>query len=325
MISYAQNLEDGMLARAFKDKPDGFYIDVGAMDPVQGSVTKHFYDLGWRGINLEPDQRYFEKLLSARPRDVNLAVCAGHVSEKRTFFLFDDQGISTLNSDFRDHFSAQGSQYQTVEIDVRPLSQICSEYNVSEIDFLKIDAEGWEKEILLGADFRKYRPKIVLLESTKPFSNEDISASWEPFLLSFDYLFVYFDGLNRFYIREESPELKAAFAFPPNVLDGFVHYSVVEQIGHLETKVTELSSELKLTSELAEQLRREKDSESEKARLLSVEVQRLERSLEEVNRSVAKLQEEVLSARLWAGRLSQERAQERSRANHLERKLQQTV
>lgn len=325
MISYAQNLEDGMLARAFKDKSEGFYIDIGAMDPVQGSVTKHFYDLGWWGINLEPDQRYFEKLLSARPRDINLAVCAGQAAEKRTFFLFEDQGISTLNSDFRDHFAAQGIPYQPVEIDVRPLAQICSEYNVPEIDFLKIDAEGWEREILLGADFRRYRPKIVLLESTKPFSNEDISISWEPFLLSFDYLFVYFDGLNRFYIRKENSELKAAFAFPPNVLDGFVHYSTVEQIQQFQAKVTDLSRELELKSELAEQLQRDKNDESEKVRRLDAEVQRLERSLAEVSRSAARLQEESLSARLWVGRLSQERAQAKLRADQLERRLQQGV
>ncbi|MDA1234832.1 MAG: hypothetical protein O3A53_08525 [Acidobacteria bacterium] len=59
MKSSAQNREDVMLARAFDHKTDGFYIDVGAMDPDEMSITRYFYDLGWRGINVEPDPRFF--------------------------------------------------------------------------------------------------------------------------------------------------------------------------------------------------------------------------------------------------------------------------
>ena len=75
MISYAQNREDVLLARVFHDVKAGFYVDVGANDPEHCSVTKHFYDLGWRGINFEPG-RVFEKLAAARPRDINLNVAA---------------------------------------------------------------------------------------------------------------------------------------------------------------------------------------------------------------------------------------------------------
>ena len=60
-ISYAQNFEDVILRRALKDIEKGFYVDVGAHDPVIDSVTKAFYDLGWRGINIEPVKEWFEK------------------------------------------------------------------------------------------------------------------------------------------------------------------------------------------------------------------------------------------------------------------------
>ena len=62
IVSYAQNFEDVMLHRALKNIDQGFYIDVGANDPEIDSVTKAFYDMGWRGINIEPVAEWFEKL-----------------------------------------------------------------------------------------------------------------------------------------------------------------------------------------------------------------------------------------------------------------------
>src|SRR3990170_2668962 len=73
-ISYAQNFEDVILRRVLKDVEQGFYIDVGASDPVDDSVTKAFYDLGWHGINIEPIPTYFNLLCEHRPRDINLPV-----------------------------------------------------------------------------------------------------------------------------------------------------------------------------------------------------------------------------------------------------------
>ena len=85
MISYAQNYEDVLLARLFGGRTTGFYVDIGAMDPVLDSVTKHFYDLGWHGINVEPVKELFDDLVMQRPRDVN--VCAA---------ISDQPGDATL-------------------------------------------------------------------------------------------------------------------------------------------------------------------------------------------------------------------------------------
>src|SRR5260370_30165694 len=108
MISYAQNFEDVSLNRVFAGRQDGFYIDVGAMDPIDGSVTKAFYDAGWRGINIEPDPRFHAKLVAERVRDVNLSDALGGSPETRPLYLFNDQGLSTLNEAFRDHFIEPG-------------------------------------------------------------------------------------------------------------------------------------------------------------------------------------------------------------------------
>ena len=70
-ISYAQNYEDVMLWRALKHIDKGFYVDVGANDPIIDSVTAAFYERGWRGINIEPMRSYHEHLCAARPLDIN--------------------------------------------------------------------------------------------------------------------------------------------------------------------------------------------------------------------------------------------------------------
>jgi hypothetical protein len=70
MLTYAQNFEDVMLARLFSKQADGFYVDVGGWHPEIHSVTKFFYDRGWRGVNVEPIRRNWEAFVAERPRDI---------------------------------------------------------------------------------------------------------------------------------------------------------------------------------------------------------------------------------------------------------------
>src|SRR4051812_9289860 len=99
LISYAQNREDIILNAFFKDIKDGFYIDVGANDPVHESVTKLFYLKGWRGINIEPSENLHRRLLADRPRDINLKLgVSDHDGElKFREYLLGD-GLSTFSN-----------------------------------------------------------------------------------------------------------------------------------------------------------------------------------------------------------------------------------
>ena len=227
MISYGQNFEDVLLARVFKGRSKGFYIDIGAMDPVEGSITKHFYDLGWSGINIEPDERFYDKLRLARPRDLNLCIAVGDTQEDRTFYQFEAQGLSTLSTENFRYFADKHFPYRELTVAVTTLADICRSYVHGPIDFLKIDAEGWEAAIIRGADWQCFRPLVLVIESTKPYSYIPTWHEWEPVLLEAGYRFTYSDGVNRYYVREESSELAACFEFPPNVLDNFQPYETV--------------------------------------------------------------------------------------------------
>jgi hypothetical protein len=86
MISYSQNLEDVMIARLFPHEYRGFYIDVGAADPENLSVTCHFYNQGWSGVNVEPVTKFYDRLQQMRPRDITLKVAIGDTPGKSLFF-----------------------------------------------------------------------------------------------------------------------------------------------------------------------------------------------------------------------------------------------
>lgn len=222
-ISYAQNFEDVMLWRALKHVEIGFYIDVGANDPHQDSVTRAFYEHGWRGINIEPVSQWFEKLVRERPRDINLQVAAGAQTGETKIFEISDTGLSTMDKVIAErHEAERGYQIVEYKVPVMTLTEICSSLHMAPIHFLKIDVEGAEKQVLEGIDFSVIRPWIILIESTLPTTQIEDYSNWEPILLNANYEYVYFDGLNRFYVAQERSELRNSFRTPPNVFDGFV-------------------------------------------------------------------------------------------------------
>ncbi len=220
--SYAQNFEDVMLWRALGHIDGGFYIDVGAQDPVLDSVTCAFYERGWRGINIEPVPEYYAALVAARPEDVNLQVVAVDAPGSVTLYSIPDTGLSTLDPTIAAMHAARGWKVQRLIVEQLTLAEICRQHAPSDIHFLKIDVEGVERETLAGADWHAHRPWIVLVEATLPNSPEENWGPWEPILTGAGYRFVWFDGLNRFYVaRERASELERHFRVPPNTFDRF--------------------------------------------------------------------------------------------------------
>jgi FkbM family methyltransferase len=223
LVSFAQNQEDIMLWRALRSVRNGFYIDVGAADPVEWSVTKLFYDHGWHGVNLEPQITYFASLSETRPHDTNLRFAAGRESGLRTFYSIDKSGLSTFDSEIAARHRSNGWNIVEEATEVLTLAEICHRYHPhGAIHFLKIDVEGNEGDVLSGADFQRFRPWIVLVEATLPMSQQESYTDWEPVLTSQGYGFVWFDGLNRFYLADEMcDELGQYFRLQPNIFDGF--------------------------------------------------------------------------------------------------------
>ncbi len=224
MISYAQNFEDVLLRRVLRDVTAGFYVDVGAQDPVVDSVTKHFYDSGWHGINLEPHPSYFVALRNARPRDINLNLAASDRAQMVQFHFIDHSGLSSTSSGALAVAAAHGLSARTGQVAAERMAAILADHRAGEIHFMKIDVEGGEAAVLRGMDFARWRPWILVIEGTRPNDPTPCWDEFEPLALTARYVPVYFDGLNRWYLREESMARASLFDVPVNVFDRFVRW-----------------------------------------------------------------------------------------------------
>jgi FkbM family methyltransferase len=235
-VSYAQNFEDVMLWRALRHVDGGFYIDVGAADPDQGSVTRAFYDLGWRGINIEPEPDYAAALRMRRPEDVNLEVAVGASPGQAVLRRISGTGLSTFDEQIAaDHAKAGYPEAEPLPVAVRTLSDIWQAHAPSDVHFLKIDAEGSERDVLLGADLMHQRPWIIVVEATEPFSPTKKTEAFEDLLLAAGYRFRWFDGLNAWYVAaEHDDELRGAFETPPNYFDDFVMGNFLAEAGRAD-------------------------------------------------------------------------------------------
>ena len=213
--SHMDDMEDVILYNLFHDTKDIFYIDIGANDPWTSSVTKLIYDHGGSGINIEPIPELAELYPIERPRDV--IICAGVGKEKSKMTLYLQGMITGEGSTLKRGIEVNKSQ--SITIDVYTLRDICQKYirDNQTIHFLKIDVEGVEKDVLLGADFDYYRPWCVIMESTLPNTNIPCYEHWEELLLNKSYHLAFSHGVNRYYVADEHKELDEKF-IPVEVL-----------------------------------------------------------------------------------------------------------
>ena len=253
-VSYAQNYEDVMLWRALKHVKKGFYVDVGANDPKIDSVTQAFYERDWHGINIEPVQDFYDALCRERPRDINLPYAVGAAEGELAFFEVPETGISSAvaSAVYKNRFLNNRTVIEK-KVLVTTLNKILDEYVREEIQFLKIDVEGYEKPVLEGLDLSKWRPWILIVEATIPNSTVTNNEFNESNIISSNYSFVYFDGLNRYYIANEHPELHEPFSAPPNVFDYFIPFNQIK----LNKEIEALHSKKELAEKNIEGLQRE--------------------------------------------------------------------
>jgi FkbM family methyltransferase len=245
-IVYAQNGEDILLNRFFAWMWHGFYIDVGASDPVEFSVTKFFSQRGWRGINIEPITALYEKFCVDRPRDINLNVGVSNEPGTLTFYEATTLNgiLSTFSASQAEIHAKSGYEFRTRQVPVMTLAEVCEQYVHGPIDFLSIDVEGFERKVLEGFDLRRWRPRVLLMEANEPCTTTPSHHEWEDLVLGNEYLYATYDGLNRYYVRAEDRELLPRLTTPVYDRPLFIHREEYERQVELETKCRQLRASL---------------------------------------------------------------------------------
>jgi FkbM family methyltransferase len=252
-ISYAQNREDFLIAAFFPDVAVGHYVDVGASDPSQYSVTKLFYDQGWSGINIEPIPQLADALRSERPRDVTVQVALGAEQRSLTFRQYAGTGLSTYNADIMAKHAAQetpeSADFIEYPVDVVPLSTVLREHPIPHLHFLKIDVEGSEFDVLAGNDWSSFRPELLCIET------DHVVRDWTPILADAGYSQVFHDGLNAYFLASEAQHRAEFFRYPQAVLSAPV--IVTLDVGSQLDRANDLSEKVKtLTGQVDDVTRR---------------------------------------------------------------------
>ena len=174
--SYAMDGEDTAVLNYFKDKKNGFYVDVGSYHPTHRNNTYLLYKKNWNGINIDTSQFSIELFNYMRPNDLNYE-CA--VSNKNQFVkLFYQKELSQLSTTESDQAKNvfQGN-IKEKEIKAFTLDEILErgKYKNSKIDFLDIDVEGADLKVLEGLSFDKFKPELICIEiHSKEIKKSDI-------------------------------------------------------------------------------------------------------------------------------------------------------
>lgn len=192
--SWSQGGEDLALVHAFANLKSGRYIDVGAHHPDRFSVTRHLYQRGWSGINIEANPSLVEIFDRRRPRDLNLNFAVG-TENSYSLTVFTESAISTIDQEWKEKFLEENNQIiDTLNVKGISLREIINEhFSDQQVDLLSIDAEGSDLNILESLNFETLDPsrypKWLLLEASPPVDSAlntpsvkfAIQAGYEPY------------------------------------------------------------------------------------------------------------------------------------------------
>lgn len=169
-MSYSSWGEDKVLSFIFKNHPSGFYVDIGAYHPEYASNTKVLFDKGWSGINVDANQEMINRFKDYRPNDINLNLAiANNDQETVDYYVFDEWATSnTISDEFKETFVNQGINVSNiVKLPCLKLGKVLDTYlptDIKQVDFMSIDVETFDYEVLQSNDWNKYIPTVIAIE-----------------------------------------------------------------------------------------------------------------------------------------------------------------
>jgi FkbM family methyltransferase len=204
-VCYGQDGEDLILNRLLEGQMQGFYVDVGAHHPVRFSNTYMFYKRGWRGINVDAMPGSMSKFDKVRPRDINIECGVAGASGKLMYHRFNEPALNTFDAAEAEHKNKPPYQLiDSVEVAVERLDALLARHlpAVKQIDFLSVDVEGKDEEVLRSNDWNRYRPRYILAETLRTDMLNLVNCPVVRFLKSVGYTPVAKAYNTSFFVRE---------------------------------------------------------------------------------------------------------------------------
>ena len=194
---YGEFGEDIFINRIFKNIFDGTYVDVGCYHPYKGSLTANLYKKNWSGINIDISKTSIDLFRMVRKRDINLNLAVSDF-DGETFF-FENSPINQQNS-----LIMQNDKQNKVKIESCTLNTILKKNNFNNFDYLNIDVEGSELNVIKGIDLKKFQPKLITIENNELQPKEYFDNDVYKILINNNYVFINKIGVTNFFMINDS-------------------------------------------------------------------------------------------------------------------------
>lgn len=339
---FSQYGEDFLLWNFFDFKPQGFFVDIGAFDGIHLSNSYSFELAGWRGICLEPHPFYFNLCLQNRPNSICLNKACGREEKQGVVFHVDNTGLFSSFShigeeeNIKGHFSLlNGLQMKTdtIEVDIIPCNSILENFPPGcGIDFVSIDVEGAELDVLHGFDLGKYAPRVIVVETNTPEAVREIDT----YLQGAGYMFARRTNANSLYVTNQNDKEKLSAIELNCIIEKQVHplgpeYTVPAYLNGLVLHKGEGCNifakldELVQTRQQLEHSRKLHAQGRENNQKLDAMLKDLVKSIEQRNKSIKKLEASLYEASLEIKSLKEEIRSRDVKIQELDDKLAKTI
>ena len=205
---------DVVIGNIFRDKDRGLYIDVGCQHPIKNNNTYILNKKGWKGINIDLDKDNIDLFNISRPNDENINIAISNkISEVELFFYHKKSPINTIDKKTSNYQQAKVTEIK--KVNTSTLDNVISKtkYKNSKFDFLSVDVEGHELQVLAGFDFNLYSPDVIVVEyldltlSKIEVKNQNIENIFKTdlykFLISKKYILVNYIYADLIFVKKD--------------------------------------------------------------------------------------------------------------------------
>lgn len=195
-VHFGEFAEDVFINRLLKNVDKGFYVDVGCYHPFKGSLTAKLYEKNWHGINIDISKTSIDLFKIVRKKDINLNLAISNFDGET--YYYENSPINQQNSLIQKHEDQQKKKIKCLK-----LNSVLIKYNISSFEYLNIDVEGGELDVIKGIDLKKFTPILVTIENNDLLPEDYYNNDVYKILKNNDYIFINKIGVTNFFMYKK--------------------------------------------------------------------------------------------------------------------------